>query len=59
MENLGILGEEFATNFLDRTGPRGSGDELRQLNAKAHDEVKLGTAFSQVFQVVVGKKEAS
>ena len=51
-----VLAEEFATNFLDRKGPPGSGEKLRQLVQKAQVELQQGAAVAKVLQVVVGKK---
>ena len=51
-----VLGEEYAFSFLDKKGPPGSGDELRQRCDSAHTEVLQGSTVSKIYQVVVGRK---
>ena len=50
------LAEQYATNFLDRKGPPGSGDERRQLARSSYREVQQGSDITRILQVVVGKK---
>ena len=51
-----VLGEEYSFNFLDKKGPPGSGDKLRQLCDSAYTEVLQGSTISKIYQVVVGRK---
>ena len=57
MENICVLGEEMAAYFLTRPELVEKGQYVRQLIDKVHEEVKQGSAISQQFQVVVGKKK--
>ena len=50
-----MLRDEFASNVLDRNGPPGSGDELRQQNQLVYKEVEKGGTLSNLLQVVVGR----
>ena len=50
------VGEEFAQNFVDKKGPPGSGDELRNLISSAYTEIRQGAAIPNILQVVVGRK---
>ena len=57
LENLCGLGDEVAENMLIRRGMIERGEELRRVVSKMHEEAKLGSAISQHFQVVVGKRK--
>lgn len=52
-----VLSEEFATNFLDKKGPPGSGDKLRSQTQTAYEELQQGSCVTRLLQVVVGKKQ--
>jgi hypothetical protein len=48
--------EEYASMFLDKAGPPGSGDEMRALVSAAYDEAQRGSYASHLFQTVVAQK---
>ncbi|QKX61749.1 uncharacterized protein TRUGW13939_08905 [Talaromyces rugulosus] len=48
--------EEYASMFLDKAGPPGSGDEMRALVSAAYEEAQRGAYASHLFQTVVAQK---
>ena len=49
--------KDYANGFLDKKGPPGSGDTLRQLKKEVGLETDQGSCFDSVLQVVVGRIE--
>ena len=53
-----ILGEEYVTTLLTRLGPAAVSEDKRLLAQKMCEEVKAGSGWTAVQQVVIGQKPA-
>ena len=56
MQLMCLTADEYATNYLDKFAPPGSGDQARLTCQQALLEAKEGSFLSQVFKVVVARK---
>ncbi|KAI9667150.1 MAG: hypothetical protein M1831_001327 [Alyxoria varia] len=51
-----LIANEFADIYLDKHGPAGAGDNMRKIVEGAMEEIKQGSSYSQVFQIVGAQK---